>query len=98
MQRLLRGHTRRQWGGLGQHPAAIASQNGRLSERCNTGGRPGDLIFARPARSDRRFAVTIHTSYREVLQRRVESTSRWGERLAQGYAEATYSADASTKI
>ena len=30
-----------------EHPAAIAFQNGRRSDRCNTGGRPGDRIFAR---------------------------------------------------
>jgi hypothetical protein len=44
-----------------EHPRAIASQNGRRRDRCNTGGRPGDRIFARPARSDRRFLVTITT-------------------------------------
>ena len=30
-----------------EHPSAIARQNGRRSDRCKTGGRPGDLIFAR---------------------------------------------------
>jgi hypothetical protein len=38
-----------------EQPSAIACQNGRRSDRCSTGGRPGDLIFARPARSGRRF-------------------------------------------
>ena len=33
-----------------EHPSAIACQNGRRSDRCSTGGRPGDLIFARPIR------------------------------------------------
>jgi putative transposase len=56
-----------------EQPWAIACQNGRRRDRCNTGGRPGDLIFARPARADRRLFVIITTSFGEVLQRSVES-------------------------
>jgi putative transposase len=56
-----------------EHPAAIARQNGRRSDRCSTGGRPGDLIFARSARSARLFPVRIATSYQDVLRRWVES-------------------------
>src|SRR4029450_8226187 len=52
-----------------EHPAAIACQNGRRSARCKTGGRPGDLIFARP---DRTFLVSIATSKHEVLRRSIE--------------------------
>src|SRR4029453_8469938 len=52
-----------------EHPPPIASQNGRRSARCKTGGRPGDLIFARP---DRTFLVSIATSKHEVLRRSIE--------------------------
>jgi transposase InsO family protein len=57
-----------------EHPAAIARQNGRRSARCSTGGRPGDLIFARPIRSARRFLAPIGTSCGKVLRRWVEFT------------------------
>jgi len=55
-------------------PAAIACQNGRRSDRCNTGGRPGERNFARPARPALRFLALINTSNQEVLRRRVEFT------------------------
>jgi len=45
-----------------EHPAAIACQNHRRSDRCSTGGRPGDRIFARPAKSAFRFLIPINTS------------------------------------
>jgi hypothetical protein len=57
-----------------EHPSAIACQNGRRSDRCSTGGRPGDRIFARPARSAPHFLVPINTSDQEVLRRWVEFT------------------------
>src|SRR5262249_13860897 len=57
-----------------EHPAAIACQNGRRSDRCSTGGRPGERILARPARSAFRFLAPIITSDQEVLRRRVELT------------------------
>jgi len=70
-----------------ENPSAIACQNGRRSDRCNTGGRPGDRIFARPARSALRFPVPINTSDQEVLQRRVEFTQytsvAFGQRCAK---------------
>ena len=52
-----------------ERPAAIACQNGRRSARCRTGGRPGDLIFARPTRT---FFAPIVTSIPEVLRQPVE--------------------------
>jgi putative transposase len=57
-----------------EHPSAIACQNGRRSDRFSTGGRPGDRIFARPARSAPHFRVPINTSDQEVLRRWVEFT------------------------
>ena len=60
--------------------AAIASQKGRRSDRCSTGGRPGDRIFARPARSTPRFLVPINTSNQEVLRRWVESAQYASDR------------------
>src|ERR1700691_44793 len=44
-----------------EHPSAIDCQNGRRRDRCNTGGRPGDFIFARPARSHGCFFVITTT-------------------------------------
>ena len=54
-----------------EHPSAIACQNGRRSDRCSTGGRPGDLIFTRPIRT---FLESIAISYWEALRRSVEFT------------------------
>jgi putative transposase len=74
-----------------EQPWAIACQNGRRRDRCNTGGRPGDLIFARPARADRRLFVIITTSFGEVLQRSVESaqyTSEDFQRLLSAHGVA----------
>jgi putative transposase len=62
-----------------ENPSAIACQNGRRSDRCSTGGRPGDRIFARPARSAPRFPVPINTSDQEVLRQRVEFTQYTSE-------------------
>lgn len=45
-----------------EHPQAIDSQNGRRSALCSTGGRPGERIFARAARSAARFLAFINTS------------------------------------
>src|SRR4029453_12121306 len=73
-----------------EHPAAIACQNGRRSARCKTGGRPGDLIFARP---DRTFLVSIATSKHEVLRRSIEFAQyvsiRYSERLAEAGIESS---------
>ena len=54
---------------------AIASQNGRRTARCKTGGRPGDRKRARVQRLDRRFPVFViaHLA-EEVLRRPLEST------------------------
>jgi integrase-like protein len=54
------------------YPAAIDRQNGRLSDRCNTGGRPGERNFARPGTFALRSFALINTSNEEVLRRRVE--------------------------
>src|SRR3954451_607057 len=54
-------------------PAAIAGQNRRRSSRPATGGRPGDRNGARPARSDRRFRLSIATASVKVLRRPLES-------------------------
>jgi hypothetical protein len=68
-------------------PSAIAFQNGRRSDRCNTGGRPGELSFARSYRSDFNFFELINTSCQDVLRRWVEFTQyvsiRYSERLAE---------------
>jgi hypothetical protein len=55
-------------------PSEIAFQNGLRSERCNTGGLPGERSFARSDRSDLNFFVLINTSDQDVLRRRVEFT------------------------
>jgi transposase InsO family protein len=54
-------------------PAAIVAQNRRCSSRPATGGRPGDNNGARPDRSERRFRLTIATSFRRLLRRPLES-------------------------
>lgn len=51
-----------------EHPSATACQNGRRSDRCSTGGRPGERIFARPDRSAPHFLVPINTSDKKVLK------------------------------
>jgi transposase InsO family protein len=70
-----------------EHPSAIARQNGRRSDRCKTGGRPGDLIFARRTWSDRRVFAFIAASVHETLRRSVEFTQylsiRYTERLQE---------------
>ena len=43
-------------------PLEIAFQNGHRSDRCNTGGLPGECSFARSDRSDRNFFEFINTS------------------------------------
>src|SRR5436309_14711142 len=69
-------------------PCAIAAQNRCRSSRRATGGRPGERIGARPARSARRrFAAPIATLLVvEALRRPVESAQylsiRYTERLA----------------
>ena len=72
-------------------PSEIAFQNGRRSDRCNTGGRPGERNFARPARPALRFLALINTSNQEVLRRQVEFTQyvsiRYSERLAEAGIE-----------
>jgi hypothetical protein len=57
-----------------ERPSAIAFQNGHRSDRCNTGGLPGDRSFARIDRSDFNFFELINTSGQDVLRRRVEFT------------------------
>lgn len=57
-----------------EQPAAIASQNARRSDRCNTGGRPGERNFARPGALVLRPSTLINTSDQEVLRRQVELT------------------------
>ena len=55
-------------------PSEIAFQNGHRSDRCNTGGLPGERSFARSDRSDFNFFELINTSNKEVLRRQVEFT------------------------
>ena len=52
----------------------IAFQNGHRSDRCNTGGLPGERSFPRSDRSDFNFFELINTSDQDVLRRRVEFT------------------------
>jgi len=72
-------------------PWEIAFQNGHRSERCNTGGLPGELSFARSERSDFNFFEFINTSDQDVLRRLVEFTQyvsiRYSERLAEAGIE-----------
>ena len=55
-------------------PSEIAFQNGHRSDRCNTGGLPGERSLARSDRSDFNFFELINTSNKEVLRRQVEFT------------------------
>ena len=72
-------------------PSEIASQNGHRSDRCNTGGLPGERSFARSDRSDFNFFELINTSNKEVLRPQVEFTQyvsiRHSERLAEAGVE-----------
>ena len=72
-------------------PSEIAFQNGHRSDRCNTGGLPGERSFARSDRSDFNFFELINTSNKEVLRRQVEFTQyvsiRYSERLAEAGVE-----------
>lgn len=72
-------------------PSEIAFQNGLRSERCNTGGLPGERNFARSDRSDFNFFELINTSDQDVLRRRVEFTQyvsiRYSERLSEAGIE-----------
>jgi hypothetical protein len=59
------------------NPRPTAFQNRCLCSRRPTGGRPGDRIGGRPARSARRrLLVPIATPHAKVLRRPVESALR----------------------
>jgi putative transposase len=87
-------HTRGDTGLLARGPRAIASQKHCRSSRRATGGRPGDRIAGRPAKSDRRrLRSRIATPHVEVLRRPVESAQylaiRYTQRLADEGAVAS---------